>query len=86
MNNFTKTIQMLNDYPYEIIIFRKKMMSPSEIIAMLQKINNNKILVNTNDLHTNVSDAITKTSGWKWNPNAPKKIDYDKVMEAMLND
>lgn len=78
---FDKTIQMIEDYPYELIIFRKQLLSPNELI---NKINQIKTNANPQELHLFVASELKKTSGWTWEPNK-KSINYDEVMEEMIN-
>ena len=78
MNN---TLQMINDYPYELVVWRNKLWTKEDLTELVNKLQNK---INPQTLHDSIACAMKKTSNWTWDPNKIV-VDYEKVMEEMLN-
>jgi len=76
------TILLIQQYPFELIQWKKQLFSKEELIGIIKKLENKNI--NPDELHQEILRAMRTTSGWK--PTLEKeKIDFNEALDNLLN-
>lgn len=86
---YEKTINLINEYPYQIIVWRKQMWDKEDLLTLINKLSTSNKTVCPNELYQSISDCLYK-SNTKQNITSTKEEEEDlnnsPIVQFILED